>query len=70
MNIELTQAEAVVLSDWLYRNSSKEALFGDLSEQYVMWSIENQLEKALDEPHSPDYLRLLEQARKTVRENY
>ena len=59
MQVELTDAEALVLSDWLYRNSKKELFFDDLAEQYVLWSIENQLEKKLDGVEALSIIRIL-----------
>ena len=70
MEIKLTQAEAVVLEELLQRISRNKALYEDAAEQYVIWQLLAQLEKELAEPHSPDYMQLLEQARQTVRENY
>lgn len=46
--LPLTKAEAVILSDWLYRNGRKDEYFADLAEQTVFWSIECLLEKVLD----------------------
>ena len=68
MRIELTDAEALVLSDWLHRNSKKQELFDDLAEQYVMWNIGCQLEKELVFP--ADYTGAIAQARDTVKANY
>lgn len=70
MILELTEAEAVVLHDLLYRISGKKEYFEDIAEQYVLWSIECQLEKELVEPHTDNYSELIKQARNTVRENY
>ena len=70
MKIELTEAEALVLSDWLHRNCKKKELFEDLAEQYVMWSIEVQLEKHLDDIFSNDYTERLARAREDVKKNY
>ena len=36
MKIELTEAEAKVLSDWLYRTSKKDLFFDDQAERYVL----------------------------------
>ena len=44
--------------------------FEDIAEQYVLWSIECQLEKELVEPHTDNYSELIKQARNTVRKNY
>ena len=45
--LSLTKEEAVVLSDWLYRNSRKREYFADAAEQTVFWGIECMLEKVL-----------------------
>ena len=68
MKIELTEAEALVLSDWLHRNCKKKELFEDLAEQYVMWNIDCQLEKELS--FTEDYADAIAQARETVKKNY
>ncbi|MCX4292378.1 MAG: hypothetical protein OSJ36_11390 [Odoribacter sp.] len=70
MTLELSEAEAVVLHDLLYRISGKKEYFEDIAEQYVLWSIECQLEKELVEPHTDNYSELIKQARNTVRKNY
>lgn len=70
MTLELSEAEAVVLHDLLYRISGKEEYFEDIAEQYVLWSIECQLEKELIEPHTDSYSEVIEQARDAVRKNY
>ena len=68
MKIELTDEEALVLSDWLHRNSKKQELFDNIAEQYVMWNIDCQLEKKLVFP--TDYTDAIAQARETVKKNY
>jgi hypothetical protein len=70
VTLELSEAEAVVLHDLLYRISGKKEYFEDIAEQYVLWSIECQLEKELVEPHTDNYSELIKQARNTVRKNY
>ena len=45
--LSLTREEAVVLSDWLYRNSRNKEYFADEAEQTVFWGIECMLEKVL-----------------------
>ena len=47
VHLSLTREEAVILADWLYRNSRKEELFSDIAEQTVFWNIECILEKVL-----------------------
>ena len=68
MKTELTEAEALVLSDWLHRNSKKKELFDNLAEQYVMWSIDCQLERELVFPEN--YSDVITQARETVERIY
>ena len=70
MKIELTNEQALVLSDWLHRNSRKESLFEDIAEQYVFWDMECQLEKELVEPFMENYNEILASARDTVKKNY
>lgn len=70
MKIELTKEEALVLSDWLYRNSEKAAYFDDIAEQYVFWNIECQLKKELVELCYPNYSDMIAQARENVKNNY
>lgn len=70
MTLGLSEAEAVVLHDLLYRISGKEEYFEDIAEQYVLWSIGCQLEKELAEPHTDNYSEVVEQARATVKQNY
>ena len=70
MEIKLTTAEAMVLYDLLYRSGGKKEYFEDIAEQYVLWSIECQLEKKLVEPHKDNYSEVIEQARAAVKQNY
>ena len=70
MKIELTKEEALVLSDWLYRNSKKSEYFDDTAEQYVLWHIASQLDKELAEPFSEEYLSILSKAREMIKEEY
>ena len=70
MNIELSREAAIVLSELLYRISEKDEYYEDISEQYVLWTIEAQLDKALDEPFRSDYRDILEKSRKYIRDNY
>ena len=68
--IELSHEEALVLSHWLSRNSEKKELFEHISEQYVLWKIEAQLEPLLPELFCENYFELLEKARKTSESGY
>ncbi|MCI9670186.1 MAG: hypothetical protein HFF49_01370 [Lawsonibacter sp.] len=68
MILGLTEAEAVVLHDLLYRISGKKEYFEDIAEQYVLWNIECQIEKELIP--ADNYTESIEQARETVRKKY
>jgi hypothetical protein len=69
ITLKLTKAEALVLFEWLARTAAAEALpIEDPSEQQVLWRVEGQLEKVLVEPLRPDYLKLVADARRQVRE--
>jgi hypothetical protein len=67
VTLRLTKAEALVLFDWLARDASRALQFEDHAEQQVLWVVEAQLEKVLTGPLSPDYKRLLSEARDQVR---
>ncbi|MBE6875727.1 MAG: hypothetical protein E7496_03230 [Ruminococcus sp.] len=70
MHIEITREEAVVLSELLYRISEKNQYYEDISEQYVLWKIEAQLDKLLTEPMMENYSDILKASRDAVRKNY
>lgn len=70
MTIELTHEQAVVLSDLLYRISEKEEYYEDIAEQFVLWIIEAQLDKKLDEPFRKNYIELVKESRDHVRNHY
>lgn len=66
--LTLTRPEALVFFDWLARTDPSRSLqFEDDAEQKVLWAVEAQLEKILTEPLSPEYKRLLSEARAQVR---
>lgn len=70
VSLELTQAEALVLFDWLVRSGKDERIdVEDDAEQQVLWTVEAQLEKQLAEPLAPDYSERLAAARAHVREH-
>lgn len=69
MRIHLTDNEALVLFELLYR-INKEELFVHQAERCVLWSMEAQLEKELTAPHSDKYLEFLHEAREQVVKNY
>lgn len=70
LELKLTRAEALVLHDLLNRISGEDAYYEDAAEQYVLWSIECQLEKELVEPSMENYAEIIQQSRKAVREGY
>lgn len=67
VKLELSRSQAIVLFEWLSR-SEEVGQASDPAEQRVLWLIEGQLEKALVEPLKPDYLELVEAARRAVTE--
>ncbi len=67
VSLKLTKSEALVLFELLARIDKAEALeFEHPAEQTVLWGVEAQLEKMLVEPFSPEYKKLLADARKLV----
>ena len=69
ITIELTNKEALVLFEFLRRFDDEDThSFADQAEQRVLWDIQCILEKQLVEILSPDYLRLLKEAREQVRD--
>jgi hypothetical protein len=69
VTLTLSRDEAIVFFDWLARfNLSKGQMFEDQAEQRVMWNLEASLESMLSEPLSPDYFRILADARSRVRD--
>ena len=72
ITIELTKAEALVLSAWLYRfnkdDDANSSLFEDQAEQRALWNLEAVLERILAEPFHPNYAVILEEAYATLRD--
>ena len=67
VHIALTNAEALVLFEWLSRLDAMEpAPFADVSEQTVAWRMQAQLESVLREPFAPNYKEVLARARREV----
>lgn len=68
--LQLTKEEALVLHNWLSRINENNIsnLFEDQSEQRISWDIEAMLEKKLAEPFEDNYLEILSDARKKVRD--
>jgi hypothetical protein len=70
VTIELTNAEALVLFDFLARfNESDDFRFEDGAERRVLWDIESTLEKSLVEPLRSDYNLLVKSAREAIRDD-
>lgn len=68
--IELTNKEALVLFEFLRRlDDEGNYSFADQAEERVLWTIEGILEKQLVEILSPEYNRLLKEAREQVRDS-
>lgn len=65
--IELSKAEALVLFELLARFDKDEKLIiENQAEARVLWNVHCSLEKVLVEPFSPDYEKLLTEARTEV----
>lgn len=65
--LRLTQDEALVLFEYLAAlEDQKEKLTEVSAEDRVLWQLEGQLEEILVEPFHPDYVRLVEAARRRV----
>lgn len=68
MDIELTEDEALVLSDWLYRMDELDVAFEDQAERRAVWNLIAVLEKQLVPMLDPRYDQLLAEARDRVRD--
>ena len=67
VSLALTKSEALVLFELLARIDNAASLkFEHPAEQTVLWRLEAELEKTLVEPFSPEYDKLLADARKQV----
>ena len=70
MFLELSKEEALVMSDWIYKNSGNENYFDDDAVKCIFWSIESLLERELVEPFSENYEELVAKAKEIVKKNY
>jgi hypothetical protein len=69
ITIQLSQAEALVLLEFLSRYSDAGKLeIEDQAEQRALWDLGASLEKVLVEPFMPNYRELLEIARRQIRD--
>jgi len=74
ITLELSRGEAIVLFEWLKALEERAGVVGHLgevaaslsAERIVTWKLESQLDKALAEPLSEDYLEVLANARRLV----
>lgn len=65
--LTLTQAEALVLFEWLHVNEGRHVL-ADQAEQRVLWDLESSLESRLKAVIAADYSERLYAARALVRD--
>ena len=71
MRIELDEAQALVLYDWLTRFDEKNAYpVEDPAEEMVLWSLHGQLEKVLSQPFRDDYKQLVDEARARIKSSF
>lgn len=67
VRLELSNAEALVLFEWLAREGKRKSIpLAHHAEQVVLWNVEAQLEKQLVEILSPNYAALLDAAREMI----
>jgi hypothetical protein len=71
ISIMLSKNEAIVLFEFLSRLNEEKVskLFVDQAEERVLWDIVATLEKQLPEPLSSNYIKILDNARKAVRDS-
>lgn len=68
--LELTEEQAIVLFEYLSRSNTNDSTqIEDQSEQRVLWNLESDLERALPAVLSPDYKKILREARDRVRDS-
>jgi hypothetical protein len=69
ISVTLTRSEGLVLFEWVASlNSKTDKPVVDAAEQAVLWRVEAQLEKNLEEIFSPDYDKLLASAKQQILE--
>ena len=69
VKIELAKDEAIVLFEWLYKQSNADSPISiDPVEQFALDRLFGKFEKGLAEPFKPDYINILNDARKHLSE--
>ena len=70
IKISITKDEALVLFEFLVRfnKTVRSEIFDDQAEQKTLWILEAQLEKQLLEPFKSDYIQIITEARKRIRD--
>lgn len=70
ITINLREEEALVFFEWLhnFNDGENSNLFQDQSEERVLWDIEAILEKNMSQILGENYLELLSNARKKIRD--
>jgi hypothetical protein len=67
ITLRLTQAEALILFEWLARHDALDTFpSDDAAEEQVFLRIHGQLESTLSEPFQANYKELLADARQTI----
>lgn len=68
--IEITKEEAIVFLNWLtvFNEKNNQEIFQDQAEERILWDFEAVLEKVIDETFDENYIEILSNARKKVRD--
>lgn len=68
--IEITKEEAIVFLTWLteFNEKNNQEIFQDQAEERILWDFEAVLEKVIDETFDENYIEILSNARKKVRD--
>jgi hypothetical protein len=67
VTIELSKDESLVLFEWLSKQSNADCPIEiDAVEQYALDRLLGRFEKKLAEPFNPNYIKILEDARKNL----
>lgn len=68
--IEITKEEAIVFLNWLteFNEKNNQEIFQDQAEERILWDFEAVLEKVIDETFDENYIEILSNARKKIRD--